>query len=139
MLRPTYLLFLSTLVPACAAKSQSLGAGESSTDASSSSAEDTQTTGDDGVCEQLPEFSCTVPYDGSFGPCGSEDFDANCCMRPSCNANADCDDGEACALIGNNGLECHDEEVDGETICACSANPGGFPAGVCMPIAELPA
>jgi hypothetical protein len=118
---------------ACVTPSQSLGAAESTGAATDTSSSAEGTTGDPPMCAPDPAFTCTAPYGGSFGECGGADFDANCCLRPTCGGDEDCADGESCLGVGISGLSCEDAEFDGETVCSCSADPGGVPRKVCMP------
>jgi len=141
MTRSTWILILSSLLPACVPGSKSLGGADSgsTTESAESSEGDAPTTGGDGVCEAGPAFTCTVPYDGqAFGPCDSNDFDANCCLRPTCHGAEDCADGEACVPAGTSGLSCADEDRDGETFCGCSADASGFQRNVCLPFDRIP-
>ncbi len=141
MTRSTWILILSALVPACVPASKSLGGADSGStgDGPESSEGDTPTTGGDGQCEPSPSFTCTVPYDGqAFGPCDSNDFDANCCLRPTCHGAEDCADGEACVPAGTSGLSCADEDRDGEPFCGCSADASGFQRNVCLPLDRIP-
>lgn len=120
---------------ACVTPSQSLGAGESTGTATDASSSAEGSTGEPQMCAPDPAFTCTAPYDGSFGECGGADFDADCCLRPTCGGDEDCAAGESCLGVGTSGLSCADTEFEGETVCSCSADPGGLPRKVCMPSA----
>lgn len=118
---------------ACITPSQSLGAGESTGTAMDTSSSAEGSTGEPQMCAPDPAFTCTAPYNGSFGECGGFDFDANCCRRPTCGGDEDCVEGESCVGVGTSGLSCADTEFDGQTVCSCSADPGGPSRRVCMP------
>jgi hypothetical protein len=138
MVRLQYVFILPVLaLGACVTPSKSLGAGES-TDGDDTTASDPtpgtgeETTGDP-VCPPNPRFTCTAPYEGTFGPCGGEAFDENCCLPLVCDDDDDCADGETCQSWGFNGLGCADVEIDGELVCQCAADPGGITDKVCTP------
>lgn len=132
MARLRYVFILAALALGACVTSKLSGTGESATGNDPTRGTGDETTGDP-TCPPNPRFNCTAPYNGSFGPCGDGPLDENCCLPPPCQDDDDCADGEACRPEGLNGFGCADEEVDGELVCQCSANPGGNPEYVCVP------
>lgn len=96
---------------------------------------DTVDTVDPVLCPDNPLWECTVPFDGGW-PCGEspiDDLDENCCPRPTCASDDECEDGYSCQPIGSSGFGCIDFPTDdGGLTCSCAANPTSG-RNICIP------
>lgn len=122
---------------ACVTPSKSLGAADSTS--ADGSGDDTTTAGDS-ECAPHPAFDCVTPLDRSEGLCSddpSSTFDANCCMRPSCESSDECDAGLVCVPTVLP-WSCTDMVEDGEMVCRCGTPPNGKLRSTCVPPEDVP-
>jgi hypothetical protein len=87
-----------------AGTSQGTGSGTDTAEPPAESSESSDdTAAPPSACLQHETFSCTVPIDCSFEPCGSgplAEIDENGCLRPRCDSGA-CPDGYSCVNLGD--------------------------------------
>jgi hypothetical protein len=89
-----------------------------------------------------PNFTCSTPIDCAAWSCGDlgSPFDADGCLRPSCETDGDCSPAEVCftpidwGLCHGSGLSCHDDPA-GTCECIGDADCGG---SYCVPENDAP-
>jgi hypothetical protein len=92
--------------------------------------------GVDAACSSCEQTECAAPGKCSLEAacalieCDSATVDEQACLRPACENDADCSDGESCisVTVGSR-YDC--VEVAG--VCHCSSGKGLFPLKLCSP------